>query len=808
MSERTFLILFFAIGILSLSGFTISTEDPPPNITSYTPQLQFACKPPYNSYQFCNTSLAVAARATSLISLLALPEKIGLLIENAASVPRLGIPAYQWWSESLHGVGGSGPGVSFNGIIPAATSFPQVIVTGASFNRSLWYKIASAIGVEGRAFFNVGQAGLTFWAPNVNIFRDPRWGRGQETTGEDPLVAAAYAIEFVKGFQGEDRRRGRTSGGERRELQQRAGEGRSDDIGLMASACCKHYTAYDLEKWGIYDRYNFDAMVTIQDMEDTYQPPFESCVEQGGASCLMCSYNSVNGVPTCAQKNFFQKAREEWGFNGYITSDCGAVAFIYEHHHFTKTPEDAVAVAFKAGLDMECGPYTTMFGPLAVEQGKLQVEDIDRALFNLLSVQIRLGLFDGNPKNIKHGNLGPSDVCTAEHRALALEAARQGTVLLKNHNNFLPLDRNRVSSLAIIGPMAMSHALGGDYAGQPCNPTSVFDGFQSYANKISYAIGCLDGVPCKTRAGFAEAVSLAREADIVIVVTGLDTSQEAEELDRYSLLMPGYQKDLVTTIASASKRPLVLLVTGGGPIDLAFAEKDSRIASILWIGYPGGEAGGNAVAEIIFGDFNPGGRLPITWYPESITKIPMTDMNMRPNLSRNYPGRTYRFYTGEKIYEFGHGLSYTNFTYKLLSAPNKLGILPGFIKAAAPRRIKALQQTNGELDYIYVDELEYCDSLIFNLQASVMNSGDVDGSHVVMLFSRGPKSSEMEGAPEKQLIWFDRIHTIARRSTEISVTINPCEHFSFADVHGRRTLPLGNYTLILWDLELTISINI
>ncbi|XP_052195966.1 probable beta-D-xylosidase 6 [Diospyros lotus] len=799
MSRSTFLLFF--LSILCLSCFTIST---PPPITSY-PQTQFACKPPYSSYQFCNTSLSVAVRAKSLISLLTLPEKVGLLENAAASVPRLGMPAYEWWSESLHGLGGNGPGVKFNGIIPAATSFPQVIVTGASFNRSLWYKIASAIAVEARAFFNVGQAGLTFWAPNINIFRDPRWGRGQETTGEDPLVAAAYAIEFVKGFQWEDRghaSRNEEEIGERRELQQADNSGESGE--LMASACCKHYTAYDLEKWGIYDRYNFDATVSKQDMEDTYQPPFKSCVEKGRASCLMCSYNSVNGVPACAHEDLFRKAREEWGFNGYITSDCGAVSFMYEYHNYTKTPEDAVAVAFKAGMDIECGEYTATYGLHAVEQGKLKEEHINRALFNLFSVQIRLGLFDGNPKNINHGSLGPSDVCTTEHKELALEAARQGTVLLKNDNKFLPLNRNKVPSLAIIGPMAKNYAMGGDYTGKPCNLKTVFDGFKSYAKTTSYAIGCLDGVPCKTRAGFAEAITLAKEADIVIVVAGLDTSQETEELDRYSLLMPGYQKDLITAIASVSKRPLVLVLAGGGPVDVSFAEKDSRIASILWIGYTG-EVGGKAVAEIIFGDYNPGGRLPITWYPESFTKIPMTDMNMRPDPSRGYPGRTYRFYTGEKIYEFGHGLSYTNFTYKLLSAPNKLGMLR-FTKATT-RKIKALQ-TNGELGYIYVDELEYCDSLIFKLQVSVMNSGNMDGSHVMMLFSRGPKSLEMDGAPEKQLIWFDRIHTISRRSTEISITINPCEHLSFADVHGRRILPLGNYTLMLWNLEHTISINI
>ncbi|KAF2295739.1 hypothetical protein GH714_033780 [Hevea brasiliensis] len=698
---------------------------------------QFPCQSPHhNSYPFCNKSLSVPARAHSLISLLTLQEKILQLSDNASGIPRLGIPPYEWWSESLHGIATNGPGVSFgSGPVFSATGFPQVIVSAAAFNRTLWFLIGSAVAIEARAMYNVGQAGLTFWAPNINIFRDPRWGRGQETPGEDPMVASAYAIEYVKGFQGGNWKVGgggrgndRYGFGEKRVL-------REVDDGLMLSACCKHFTAYDLEKWGNFSRYSFNAVVTEQDLEDTYQPPFRSCIQQGKASCLMCSYNQVNGVPACAREDILTKARTEWGFEGYIVSDCDAVATIFEYQNYTKSPEDAVAIAFKAGMDINCGSYVIRHAQSAVDQGKLREEDIDRALLNLFSVQLRLGMFDGDPKKGQFGKLGPEAVCTEEHKKLALEAARQGIVLLKNDKKFLPLNKKAVSSLAIIGPLANNATnLGGDYTGYPCDPRSLFAGLKSHVTETSYSVGCPD-VSCYSDAQFHEAIDIAKSADYVIVVAGLDLSQETEELDRVSLLLPGKQRALVSSVAAASKKPVILVLTGGGPLDVSFAKLDPKVASILWIGYPG-EAGAKALAEVIFGDHNPGGRLPMTWYPESFTKIPMTDMNMRADPFRGYPGRTYRFYTGYQVYGFGEGLSYTSFTYKFLSAPRKLSLSESL---TATSRKRILHQKGETLGYIYIDEMTSCNSLRFYVQISVMNVGDMDGSHVVMLFSRVPK---------------------------------------------------------------------
>ncbi|KAM0062877.1 putative glycosidase [Helianthus debilis subsp. tardiflorus] len=766
--------------------------------TTYSTPPKFPCHPPHNLYPFCNTTLPTQTRAHSLLNLLTLSDKINRLSNNDTGIPHLGVPPYEWWSESLHGIASNGPGVSFSGgPVVAATGFPQVIITTSSFNRTLWGLIAAAIAVEGRAMYNVGQAGLTFWAPTINVFRDPRWGRGQETPGEDPVVVGAYAVEYVGGFQG-----GRVEvvggekGGRRRVL---SGGGGGDE--LMVSACCKHFSAYDLENWENYARYNFNAIVTKQDMQDTYEPPFRRCIQEGKASCLMCSYNAVNGIPACADRSLLQKARTQWGFNGYITSDCDAVATIYEYQNYTKSPEDAVAIALKAGTDINCGTYMLRHTKDAVDMGKVEEEVIDKALLNLFTVQLRLGLFDGDPLKGKYGKLGPANVCTSDHKNLALEAVRQGVVLLKNDNKFLPLRKNAVSSLAVIGPMAnATDALGGGYTGVPCSPTSIVEGLKRYVTKTTFSSGCLD-IACTSNAGFAEAVSISKQADFVIVVAGLDLTQETEDRDRFSLLLPGYQTALVTTVAATSKKPIVLVLTGGGPLDVSFAQSDPRVASIIWVGYPG-EAGGRALAEIVFGDHNPSGKLPVTWYPESFTKVPMNNMNMRPDPSRNYPGRTYRFYTGDVVYGFGHGLSYSNYTYNILSAPNNLKLL----KSLKTKFNNILQRKKGLHNYLYVDELEeqHCDSLRFQVEISVTNHGPFDGGAVVMVFARAPGS--FKGAPLRQLVEFERVHTVSYKDTKTTILVDSCKHLSIVNEYGRSILPFGDHTLLVEDIEHIVSI--
>ncbi|XP_013612430.1 PREDICTED: probable beta-D-xylosidase 6 [Brassica oleracea var. oleracea] len=765
---------------------------------------KFPCQPPHHSsYPFCNISLSTTKRALSLVSLLTLPEKITQLSNTAASVPRLGIPPYEWWSESLHGLADNGPGVSFNGSISSATSFPQVIVSAASFNRTLWREIGSAVAVEGRAMYNGGQAGLTYWAPNINVFRDPRWGRGQETPGEDPKVVSEYGVEFVRGFQEIKKTN---------VLKSSLGNGDDDDDGdgdggkLMLSACCKHFTAYDLEKWGNFTRYDFNAVVTEQDMEDTYQPPFQSCIEDGKASCLMCSYNAVNGVPACARQDLLQKARVDWGFKGYITSDCDAVATIFDYQGYTNSAEEAVADAIKAGVDINCGTYMVRHTQSAIDKGKVSEEQIDRALQNLFAVQLRLGLFDGNPKQGRYAKLGTNDICSSSHRELALEAARQGIVLLKNDHKLLPLKKSHVSSLAIIGPMANNiSSMGGTYTGKPCQRKTLFSELLEYVKKTSYASGCSD-VACDSPAGFKEAVAIAKGADFVVVVAGLDLTQETEDKDRVSLSLPGKQRDLVTSIAAASKKPVILVLTGGGPVDETFAKTDPRIGSIVWIGYPG-ETGGQALAEILFGDFNPGGRLPMTWYPQSFSEVAMSDMHMRADSSRGYPGRTYRFYTGDQVYKFGTGLSYTEFDYEILSAPTRLGLSEVIPQDSSSHKKLLLQKGEGELRYLQLDDLAVnsCESLRFNVRFSVRNTGEIDGSHVLMLYSRMPRV--LSGVPERQLIGFERVHVRSSEMVEAEFVIDPCKHLSVANDVGKRVIPLGVHDLVLGDLKHSLSLE-
>lgn len=517
----------------------------------------------------------------------------------------------------------------------------------------------------------------------------------------------------------------------------------------------------------------------------------------------MCSYNQVNGVPACAWHDLLQKARDEWGFKGYVTSDCDAVAIIYEDQKYAKSPEDAVGDVLRAGMDINCGTYLLRHTESAVKLGKVREEDIDRALFNLFSVLLRLGLFDGNPANQQYAQLGPGNVCTHEHRKLALEAARQGIVLLKNDNSFLPLRKNKVASLAIIGPAANDTSiLGGDYTGIPCNPKSLFEGLQVYLPRTSFAAGCND-VPCQSDDGFEDAIRVAREAELVVVVAGLNLTEETEDHDRVSLLLPGKQMDLVNVIAHVSKKPLVLVLMGGGPLDISFAKVNPRIASILWIGYPG-EVGGQVLAEALFGEFNPGGRLPVTWYPESFTKVPMNDMNMRPDPSRGYPGRTYRFYTGEVVYGFGYGLSYSTYSYKFLSAPDRIRLLSSSSEAHISREPQ--YATTDGLDYVHIDNISYCEALKFYTSISVVNEGDMNGSHAVLLYSKSILS--VKGSPARQLIGFERVFVEAKGTAEIGMIVDPCKHLSTVNEQGERILLLGPHVLMLENQEHIFSVEI
>ncbi|KAI8018674.1 putative beta-D-xylosidase 5 [Camellia lanceoleosa] len=732
----------------------------------YTNQQQHACEIE-TAFQFCNKSLAYENRVKDLISRLTIEEKVQQLINDAPGVPRLGLPPYEWWSEALHGVARTGPGVHFNATVPGATSFPAVILSAASFNRSLWLKMGRVVSTEARAMHNVGLAGLTFWSPNVNVFRDPRWGRGQETAGEDPFVVAEYAVNYVRG------------------LQEVGQDGNFSTVGLKVAACCKHYTAYDVDHWKGVDRFHFDAKVTLQDMEDTYQLPFKSCVEEGHVNSIMCSYNRVNGVPTCADPNLLKGViRGQWGLDGYIVSDCDSIEVYYDDIHYGSSPEEAAALALNAGLNMNCGHHLGKYTEGAIKLNMVKEFVVDQALFFNFMVLMRLGFFDGEPTSLPFGKLGPADVCTNEHQFLALEAAKQGIVLLEN-NGQLPLSPTTTKHIAVLGPNAnATDVMISIYAGIPCKYTSPLQGLEKFVSKVSYEPGCND-VACSNNNQFKAAIEAAAAADAVIVVVGLNQSFEAEMVDRLDLTLPGYQELLVIEVAKAAKGPLVLVVMSGGPVDLSFAN-NTKVGGILWVGYPG-QAGGDAIAQVIFGKFNPGGRSPFSWYPQSyVDQVPMTDMNLREDSTRNYPGRTYRFYLGKLMYDFGHGLSYSVFSKFIMSAPSTVLV--------RPRDNTTMIVSFNSID---ISVLE-CHSSYLDVVIGLRNDGPKDGTHVVLVFWEPANAQGMlTGIPKKQLVAFERIQVNTGETKKITVKLDICKQLSIVDWMGIRRLILGQHRLLV-----------
>lgn len=736
----------------------------------------FACdvksNPGLANYMFCDPKAAAADRVADLVKRLTLEEKIGFLVNAAGSVSRLGIPKYEWWSEALHGVSNVGPGTKFTSLVPGATSFPQVILTAASFNVSLFEAIGKVVSTEARAMYNVGLAGLTYWSPNLNIVRDPRWGRIQETPGEDPVLTSKYGSAYVRGLQQRD-------------------DGDKDR--LKVAACCKHYTAYDLDNWKGFDRYHFNAVVTQQDLDDTFQPPFKSCVIDGNVASVMCSYNQVNGIPTCADPKLLSGViRGEWKLNGYIVSDCDSVDVFYNTQHYTKTPEETAAKAILAGLDLNCGNSLGKYTGGAVKAGLLNESAVDNAITNNFATLMRLGFFDGDPSNQLYGKLGPSDVCTTAHQELAREAARQGIVLLKNSEGSLPLSPTGIKSLAVIGPNAKATTtMIGNYAGVPCKYTSPLQGLTA-STATTYAPGCAD-VFCTT-VQLDDAKKAAAAADATVLIVGTSDAIEGESRDRVNLTLPGQQQLLVTQVANVSKGPVILVIMSAGGLDVQFAKDSSKITSILWVGYPG-EAGGAAIADVIFGYYNPSGRLPISWYPQSYAdKIPMTNMNMRPDPATGYPGRTYRFYTGPTVYTFGDGLSYSTFYHQLSQAPNQVSIPleeDHVCHSSNCKSIDVVQQS--------------CSNLAFDVHLRVKNTGKMRGTDTVFLFSSPPS---VHNSPQKHLLGFEKVSLDPQTEGLVRFKVDVCKDLSLVDEVGGRKVALGQHVIHVGSLKYSLNVRI
>ena len=601
--------------------------------------------------------------ANKLLSEMTLDEKISQMCHNAPSIDRLGIKSYVWWNEALHGVARSG----------VATVFPQCIGLAATFNDGLIYKIADCISTEARAKYNEYQRqndhmiykGLTFWSPNVNIFRDPRWGRGHETYGEDPFLTAKMGVAFIKGMQG------------------------NDPVFLKTAACAKHYAVHSGPE-GM--RHNFNAEVSDKDLYETYLPAFEACVKEAEVEAVMGAYNAVDDIPCCGNKRLLQEIlRDKWGFKGHVLSDCGAIHDFHGSYKVTDTPAESAAMAVKAGCDLNCG-NTYWYVTESVSKGLLNEEDIDKCVKRLLATRLKLGMIgngengdnesNNNNSNINSGRRTPWDDIPyevndcPEHHQLSLEAARESMVLLKN-DGILPLKLNDLKNIAVIGPNADSKkALEGNYNGMPSEYHTVLEGIQSYIKdnsylsvknkpRVFYAQGCeLFG---EKEDRLSEGISAALYSDIVILCVGLDSTLEGESGDGFNsdasgdkltLLLPPGQRKLMESIAALNK-PVILVNMSGSAVDLSYAHEHFSAVVQAW--YPG-QMGGRAVAELLFGNYSPSGRLPVTFYRTTEELPHFEDYSME--------NRTYRYMKNEAFYPFGYGLSYSQFEYSGIRAEN------------------------------------------------------------------------------------------------------------------------------------------
>lgn len=578
-----------------------------------------------------NTSLSESVRVKDLLSKLTLTEKALLLGYRSKAVDRLQIPAYNWWNEGLHGVARAGE----------STIFPQAIAMAATFDTTLIRQIGDVISTEARAKYNLAIAknnhgqyvGLTYWSPNINIFRDPRWGRGQETYGEDPYLTSQIGMAYVNGMQGDIPGR------------------------LKISATAKHFVAHSGPE---ATRDYFDSKVTEQDLHNTYLYAFNKLVK-GGVSSVMTAYNSVNGIPNSVNAGLLQNIlRKDWGFKGYIVTDCGALDDVFTTHKYLKTSAEAAAAAIKAGINLDCSSVLQNDVVKAVQQKLITEKDVDLALAPVLLTQIKLGFYD-DPKLSPYAAFGTDSIHNAQHIALSREAAQKSMVLLENKNNLLPLNINKYSSIMVLGPNAASlDALVGSYHGISSNMVNFVEGISGAVDKgvrVEYDLGA--GESDTTHFG---GVWAASNADISVAVLGLSPINEGEAGDAFlspsggdkkNLSLPASQIAFMKSLRKGTKTPIIAVVTSGSDVDIAAIKPYADAIILAW--YPG-EQGGNALADILFGKVTPSGKLPLTFY-NSINDLPAFD-------SYDMKGRTYRYHTGKVQYPFGFGLSYTTFGYQ------------------------------------------------------------------------------------------------------------------------------------------------
>lgn len=570
-------------------------------------------------------------QATELVEQMSIEELASQLRFDADEIPRLDIPEYNWWNEGLHGVARAG----------VATVFPQAIGLGATFDEALLFQIGEAVSTEARAKYNENEKhedrdiykGITLWSPNVNVFRDPRWGRGHETYGEDPTLIARLGVAFIKGLQG-------------------------DGEYLRTAACAKHFAVHSGPE---EKRHFFDAKVSMKELWETYLPQFEACVKEGQVEAVMGAYNRTNGEPCCAHSYLMDEVlRKQWGFEGHYVSDCWAIRDFHEQHKVTSRPEESVKLALERGCDVNCGcTYQKILN--AYEEGLISKELLQKSAVRLFTTRFLLGMFD----ETEYDSIPYEVVECKEHIDLSVEAAHKSVVLLKN-DGILPLNKERLKTIGVIGPNANSRAaLIGNYHGTASRYVTVLEGIQDYVGddvRVLYSEGChlfLDQVEKLAKADdrISEAMTVAEHSDLVILCLGLDESLEGEEGDtgnayasgdKQDLHLPASQQRLLEIIAGMGV-PFIVCMMAGSAMDLNLS--DAKANAVLQTWYPGAR-GGKAVADILFGEVSPSGKLPVTIYRDLQGMPDFDDYSMK--------NRTYRFVEKAPLYPFGYGLNYAD----------------------------------------------------------------------------------------------------------------------------------------------------
>ncbi len=673
-------------------------------------------------------------RAQALVAQMTVEEAASQLRHDAPAIPRLGIPEYNWWNECLHGVARAG----------VATCFPQAIGLGATFDEELIERIGVAISLEARAKYNTYSShqdrskykGVTMWTPNINIFRDPRWGRGQETYGEDPVLTAALGCAMIRGLQHEE------------------------DGYMTTAACAKHLAVHSGPE---LLRHEFDARVSQKDLWETYLPAFEACVTQAGVESVMGAYNRTNGDPCCAHPYLMGEVlRGRWNFQGHVVSDCWAVRDFHEHHHVTKEPEESAALALKEGCDLNCGcTYREMLN--AYLHGKVSEEEIRKSAVRLFTTRYLLGLFD-------HSGLDEipyEAVGCREHLELARQAAEESFVLLKN-DGILPLQPRKYRTIAVIGPNADSQAvLVGNYSGTPPRSVTLLEGIREACDREGIRVLFAEGShlyqepPAKhpfKNYRIVEAAVAAEHSDLVILCVGLDATLEGEggdvgneyaSGDKNHLLLPPCQRRLVETVMHTGT-PFLLLNASGSPIDLSAYEE--KAGAILQVWYPGGE-GGRVAADILFGETAPCGKLPVTFYYNDNPLPEITDYSMA--------GRTYRYLTQKPWHGFGYGLTYGSLT----------------VEEARIEEDVSYERASGEG---------------LNCHVTCSNEGDRDVREVLQVYVH-VEGSEHE-VPNRKLAAFRRIRVEKHTSAEFLIRL-PGAAFGVVDREGRKVFDGSGATI-------------